>query len=161
MDRRRQLSRRDVDAETDEPLMSGSCIRDVVVAAGKAALFDMDCRITCFTSAPHVRYSLVAALPDRDPIEVEAGDFFQALRLVRTELEVDGIYLGCAGARRDVWASGMQRDMGMGLRAYVLTIPRTPARPQEVDIFASAPRDLLGTVAEQEQFFRAWLESGR
>jgi hypothetical protein len=134
----------------------------VIVVASAPAQPVMDCRITCDTHAPHAHYyTMIAALPDRAAIEVEAGDFFQALRLIRTELESDDIRLRCAGARRDVWASGMQRDMGMGLRAYILTIPRTANRPEEVSIRDPAPDELLGTVAEQEQFFRDWLESGR
>lgn len=155
--RRASVGRR----QTGEPLMNGSCIRDVVVAAGGPTQPDMDCQITCLTLAPHARYAMVAALPDRAPIEVEAGDCFEALRRIRTQLEIDGIRLRCAGARRDVWSSGMQRDMGMGLQAYVLTFPRTADRPEVVDIFAPAPAELVGTVAEQEQFFRAWTDSPR
>jgi hypothetical protein len=55
----------------------------------------------------------------------------------------------------------MARDMGGGLRAYVLTLPRTGRRPELVDILAPAPAELIGTVEEQKAFFRAWADLPR
>jgi hypothetical protein len=53
----------------------------------------------------------------------------------------------------------VQRDMGMGLSAYILALPRTAARPEEIDIFEPAQPSAIGTVAEQEKFFEAWRDS--
>lgn len=44
-------------------------------------------------------------------------DYFGAMLDLRLSLEQHGILLMCIGARRDVWPSGMQRDMGQGLCA--------------------------------------------
>jgi|GEM_PF-2318912 len=56
-----------------------------------------------------------------DPVEAHADDAFEALCLVRGELEPQGWRLGVAGALPDVWPSGMARDQGGGLRAYRVT----------------------------------------
>ena len=47
-------------------------------------------------------------------------DYFECLVSIRRSLEKNDLAICCQGARRDVWASGMARDMGAGLRAYVL-----------------------------------------
>jgi hypothetical protein len=117
-----------------------------------------DCRLSWVAEAPH-RYRLIAAVADEPPVGVEAGDLFEALRQLRRQFEARGIALCCAGARRDVWSSGMQRDMGMGRAAYILTFPRTAERPQQVNIFEPAEPDAIASVAEQEAFARAWMKS--
>jgi hypothetical protein len=53
--------------------------------------------------------------------EAEADDAFEALCLLRGTLEPEGWRIGVAGARADVWPSGMARDQGGGLSAYRLT----------------------------------------
>jgi len=80
---------------------------------------------------------------------------------IRRELEAEGIVVCCQGARKDVWPSGMARDMAAGLQAYVLTIGRTPLRHELVAIFDPADRKLIGTVAEQERYFKLWWSSPR
>jgi hypothetical protein len=121
----------------------------------------LDCRISWIALSPHGRYRMTAAVSDAAPVEVEASDLFEALRQVRLAFESRGVLLCCAGARRDVWPSGMQRDMGEGRVAYVLTLPRTAERPPRVGIFDPAPRETIATVAEQEAFARRWMDSPR
>ena len=53
----------------------------------------------------------------------------------------------------------MQRDMGMGLSCYIVTLPRTKGRPAEIGIFDPAPLDAVGTVAEQDQYHQEWVAS--
>jgi hypothetical protein len=88
-------------------------------------------------------------------------DVFKALQGLRLELERDGVRLLCAGARRDVWPSGMARDMGGGRKAYIMRLGRQAARADLVDIFEYAEPSLVGTVLEQHEYFRAWLDSVR
>ena len=92
----------------------------------------------------------------------EGPDLFEALASARRELEARGVLVACNGARRDVFPSAMQRQAAAGRRAYVLTVPRTAARPATVDIFDPAP-DLatLATVEEQRGWFDRWLLSGQ
>jgi len=108
---------------------------------------------------PDRGFRLTATMAGRDQIAVEAGDAFSALLQLRRLLEDAGVLIRCAGARRDVWASGMQRDMGEGLRAYVLSLPRRAERPPSVDILEPTPAELAASVAEQEQFVKQWQQS--
>lgn len=78
--------------------------------------------------------------------EALADDAFEALCVVREQLEPRGWRIGVAGAQIDVWPSGMARDQGAGLRAYRMT----PEGPQDlVDTFAPVSPATVTTVAEQ------------
>ena len=91
----------------------------------------------------------------------EGPDLFEALVVARRELEAHGVLVGCNGARRDVFPSAMLRQAAGGRRAYVLSVPRTAARPPTVDIFAPAPdTSALASVDEQRAWFDRWLETG-
>ncbi len=82
------------------------------------------------------------------------SDAFGALTQVRRRLEELGWLVAVEGARPDRWPSGMARDMGDGLRVYVLdgflpeqVVPTlAPTDPESVttyDAQASAARRLL------------------
>ena len=95
-------------------------------------------------------------LPDLR-ISGDGPDLFEALVSVRRQLEPWRITLVCNGARRDVYPSPMLRQSASGRRAYVLTLPRTSARPKTVDIFDEAPvGSVLVTVDEQRAAFDEW-----
>lgn len=86
------------------------------------------------------------------------GDFFDTFcRIRRFELEPRGWLPKCIGAEKDIWPSGMCRDMGRGLVAYKLTLgdPKT----SNVEIFAVIENLQPVTVLEQEAFFNEWLAS--
>jgi hypothetical protein len=85
------------------------------------------------------------------------GDAFTALMEVRAQVEHDGYLVGCNGARRNAWASGMQRDMGEGLVCYLLTLGEHESRPPTVHTLDPAPVEELSTVADQRTFYDAWL----
>jgi hypothetical protein len=73
------------------------------------------------------------------------NDLFEALCNLRLELEKAGVRLCVAGARTDVYPSGVAREMGLGQVAYILSrhrfIWRMPIlreygrRLKRVDIF--------------------------
>jgi len=121
----------------------------------------LTCRIAWMTIQPHASYRMTATIGESPAIEAQASDLFETLCLIRRQLEDQGVRLCCAGARRDVWPSGMQRDMGQGLVAYVLTLPRVTERPATVRIFEPAARDVVATVDEQREFAQSWMAQGR
>ncbi|HWM15332.1 MAG TPA: hypothetical protein VNP97_01975 [Microbacterium sp.] len=84
--------------------------------------------------------------PAFDPVQARAHDAFEALCLVRDELEPHGWRIGVAGAQADVWPSGMARDQGGGLRAYRMTEERVG---DLVDTFEPVDPATVTTVAEQ------------
>jgi hypothetical protein len=90
----------------------------------------------------------------------ESHNYFDALIELRKELEPMQIKLLCFGARKDVWASGMQRDMGAGLFAYLLSADGEGRKPEQ-SIFDYAPPDKIGNVGEQRNNAEGWLNQNR
>jgi hypothetical protein len=90
----------------------------------------------------------------------ESHNYFDALIELRKELEPLQIKLLCFGARKDVWASGMQRDMGAGRSAYLLSADGEGRKPEQ-SIFDYASPDKIGTVSEQRNNADGWLEQKR
>lgn len=85
--------------------------------------------------------------------------FFEALSSIRKELESEGIRLGCYGCSRNVFPSPMIRSMGYGEKAYRLKMGR-PARLEDlVSIFDSGQDVDPATLAEQEKYYRDWINS--
>ena len=64
-----------------------------------------------------------------------------------------------ASGRRNVWPSAMSRQMGGGVKAYILTTGQ-PAT-EIVLIFDPDPKPDGSSVAEQEAYSQGWLESLR
>jgi hypothetical protein len=92
-------------------------------------------------------------------IEATAADFFDALCLLREQLAQHGLKPMCWGANRDVYPSGMARDMAQGMSAYRLKIGRQVRLTDLVNIFESGPAVDPVTVAEQRAFFERWEKS--
>lgn len=86
-------------------------------------------------------------------------DLFEAMTSLREQVEPREFRILCAGARRDVFPSGMSRSMGGGRQAYVLKPGRPAARSTLVDIFTPATAEEVGTVSEQRRFFERWQAS--
>ena len=79
-------------------------------------------------------------------VQARADDAFEALCLVREELEPFGWRVGVAGAQPDVWPSGMARDQGGGQQAYRMTPERIG---NLVDTFEPVDPATVTTVAAQ------------
>lgn len=90
------------------------------------------------------RWVVELSLPASEPVEAHEDDAFEALCVVRDLVEPLGWRIGVAGARIDVWPSGMARDQGGGLTAY-----RTTAEGGVVDVFAPVDPASVTTIAEQ------------
>ena len=93
--------------------------------------------------------------------EGSGGDFFDALADLRNGCEGDGYRLLCYGASRNVWPSGMARDMGRGLKAYRNQLNQRASRTDLVGIFETGADVEPGTVAEQRAFHEEWILSLR
>jgi hypothetical protein len=90
------------------------------------------------------------------PYTATAPDMFEALVRLRRQLEPDGLRVAVQGARRDTWPSGMARDMGGGLKVYVLRSGQHD-RPDLVGTLDDAPAGQIATVDEQQAFADARL----
>lgn len=98
------------------------------------------------------------SVTDTHEVEVSVGeseyraegvDLFDAFMQVRRQLEADGRIPCVAGARLDVYPSGMSRQMSGGRQAYVHVRGRRPDRDDVVDIFEPADPAHVGTVEQQ------------
>jgi hypothetical protein len=90
--------------------------------------------------------------------EFSGRDLFDALNELRKILENKGFQLLCAGARRDVFPSGMSRDMSGGRKAYINRLGHPARQTDLVDIFEYADAE-LGSVSQQAEFHKQWINS--
>lgn len=104
-------------------------------------------------------WSVVIRLPGTDPIEASADDLFACLREVRRSASRMGWRLCVAGARTDAWPSRMSSQMGGAALVYVHVLGQ-PSRDDDLrPIFDDAPCEAVGSIEEQGEFRRRWLES--
>jgi hypothetical protein len=92
-------------------------------------------------------------------LTADGPDLFECLCRIRVQLEPLGFILLCAGARKDVYPSGMMRDMGGGRNAYVLRQGEQASLKNVVDIFNDCEIGDLATVSEQKANYENWLKS--
>lgn len=87
------------------------------------------------------------------------ADVYSSLQHIRMQLEGVGILLLCNASRRNVRPSGLARQMGAGRKAYKLSMAIRPSFDDLVDVFDVAPKEDVCTIAEQEEYYQAWLQS--
>jgi hypothetical protein len=104
-------------------------------------------------------WSVVLRVPGAAPIEGSADDLFGCLAVVRREASRSGWRVCVAGARTDAWPSRMSSQMGGAALVYIHALGR-PARNDDLrPVFDDAPCEAIGSVEEQAEFRRRWLES--
>lgn len=96
---------------------------------------------------------------DESEIQASDGDFFDAFCGVREQLEKVELTPLCYGASRNVYPSGMCRDMGDGLKAYRMRIGQRGSSDDVVSIFDSGPDVDPVSVKAQKEFYYRWLSS--
>lgn len=88
-----------------------------------------------------------------------ASDFFEALQLLRLELELDGMQIICNGATENVYPSPMIASMGEGRKAYRLFLGKQAKMEDIVDIFEYDGNAICVSVERQREFYVRWLKS--
>ncbi len=112
------------------------------------------------TSSPQGRFvALELEVPGAQLVVRSTGrDMFDALQRLRLQLEPLGWIPLCNGARTDCYPSGMARDMANGNAVYELVIGQV-GRPPLLGLLEPAAAEKVGTVADQDAYFRQWLDS--
>ena len=100
------------------------------------------------TIADSPPWNLTLAVEDRR-YEATVVDLFDALSILRVQLEAAGLRICVEGARADVFPSGMSRQSSGGRRAYRLVAGRTPELEDLVDIFESTECGEVVSVDDQ------------
>lgn len=111
-------------------------------------------------SPEHLDCRVRIVFEDRS-FEGVAEDFFDALAALRRSCESAGYRVLCYGASRNVWPSGMARDMGRGLKAYRKSLGQPTTREDLVGIFETGSDVEPCTVEEQRAFNERWANSLR
>jgi hypothetical protein len=107
-------------------------------------------------------YVITCKLPvSQDLLTAQAEDCFAALQIIRRQAEGRDWKICCKGARRNVWPSAMSRQMGGGVKAYVLEMGQQGRADSLVDIFDDDQPESYSSVADQESYASAWIESLR
>lgn len=116
-------------------------VRDVVVGGRR----ESPGRLFIEDSAP---WGLRLVVEDRE-FRSHGEDLFESLGSLRRLLEAEDRLLCVAGARGDVFPSGMSRQMSGGRKAYRVVRGRRPGRNDLVDIFDPASCDEVMGVDDQ------------
>ena len=106
---------------------------------------------------PSYRIELVTRLGNYTcPYTATGPDMFEALVRLRRQLEPDGLMVAVQGSRRDTYPSGMARDMGGGMRVYIMRPGLRGRREDLVKTLDDASPDQIATVDEQQESAEAW-----
>lgn len=96
---------------------------------------------------------------DKSFFSLERSNFFDCLIDIRNSLAALNWIILCNGARKDVYPSGMRRQMNKGLMAYQLTFGQAVADSDLVDIFQECSEENITTPELQKVYFEEWFES--
>lgn len=88
----------------------------------------------------------------------KSDNIFDSVVELRKKLELNNIYLLCNASVVNIYPSGMQKEFG-GTKAYKLQMGKQAALTDVVDIFDYDNELKIGSVKEQEEFYKNWLES--
>lgn len=110
-----------------------------------------------FSTTPPWKLSISGM--DLEVSEFAGADLFEAMTALRLELEKRGMRLLCAGARPEVYPSGMSRGMGGGRKAYVTRMGQSALMTDLIDIFDGAEPEDVGSVNDQKEFRKLWVNS--
>jgi hypothetical protein len=100
-------------------------------------------------------WNLVFISPVTKKFETTNSDMFECLIDLRQELARHSYRPLCNGARKDVYPSGMCRDMAGGNAAYIMRIGQSANLEDLVNIFDYAEPNLIATVEEQLSFYES------
>jgi hypothetical protein len=116
---------------------------------------EMRCSVEWVPARP---YNIVFRPEAHAEVSITAADLFEGLQQFRTNFEPLGWRVLCNGARIDAWAFNMSRDCIGGEKLAVLLKPGRPNKAShELDLWGAAGLEQVGTVVEQEMFFRKWM----
>lgn len=119
--------------------------------------FEFECVVTLLKAPLRLKISTDS---NRFLDEIFLGDdYFDCLLKTRRILQTKGIFLLCNGARKDVYPSGLTRQMSDGIMAYILEMGKPTMRENRVNIFESASPNEICTIEEQLTFHNNWAKS--
>lgn len=88
---------------------------------------------------------------------VERNNYFFAMLELRKKLEKENLKLCCWGAKKSVWPTGMEADMGTALRVRDRDSSSNNVELHAENIFASISPSEVATVEEQKAYIESLL----
>ena len=88
----------------------------------------------------------------------KSDNIFDSVVELRKKLELNNIYLFCNASVVNIYPSTMQKEFG-GTKAYKLQMGKQATLNDVVDIFDYDNELKIGSVKEQEEFYKSWIES--
>lgn len=98
---------------------------------------------------------------DQTTLTAVGPDFFEAFCQIRNLLKAHHLTPHCNAASRDVYPSGMGRDMAAGMKAYRMTLGRHVTGSDLLGIFDAADDITPVSVEDQRSFYEEWRNSER
>ncbi len=92
-------------------------------------------------------------------ISSKSENFFDALLILRKELEKRGIQILCNGAAENIYPSPMQLSMGTGRVAYKQNLGQQARTKDIVDIFEYDKSLNFVNIEAQLEFHNRWIKS--
>lgn len=92
-------------------------------------------------------------------IKLNKRKFLDDLLYVRSEFEKMNCFILINGSRKDFVISGMSNQMSGGAKGYLVQIGEPGRRENLVNILEYADKSLIGTIEEQESFYKDWMSS--
>ncbi|GDY33837.1 hypothetical protein GTS_54700 [Gandjariella thermophila] len=121
-----------------------------------------ECPVTVEIACAGEVYQAGAALDGGPHIVRQERSVWGAFKAVRVELEHHGWFLALAGARLDCFPVGIERSPGMTAVMRFMSLETGEwygiHGAEWFGLFEEAPRDLIGTAAEQESKYQRWDE---
>lgn len=96
---------------------------------------------------------------NEEKLNFTGRDFFDCLVKLRESLEERRFFLLCNGARYDVYPSRMTRQMGLGIKAYRMELGKPATIDDIVNIFEETEPSKIGTIKDQQLYYKKWLAS--
>ncbi len=114
-----------------------------------------DCELVFLDSHEYIEMVVTSKVFGRS--KWTGSDAFHTLELFRNSIEPKGWKVLCNGSRKDSYPSGMCRDMGRGFKVYIHDKNDITSCPQLVETFEFAESLHVGTVKEQYDYWKEWL----
>ncbi len=92
-------------------------------------------------------------------LQANSDNAFDALTLLREKAARLSISLNCYGSALNVYPSGMSKSMGIGDKAYKLTLGKQSLLSDIVDIFESEDDLQIVSPLDQSEFHQKWINS--
>lgn len=104
-------------------------------------------------------YELVITTESGSKWIAKSSNPLSALNTIREQMELEGLYPLCCGARLDVAVSGMAKGSRATRKVYKLELGKQATLEDLVDIFDPTNKEDVASLQDQQKFYQLWINS--